>query len=209
MENNPEKTESSHHRFLRWMIRLVYRPTYVGFDRLPTEGAGMLICNHVSYMDGLLIASGLKRQVRFVIYEPIYNLPGIHQLMKWNRAIPIYPTRQKVKKALDEIAAGLESGDLICIFPEGQLTYTGGLSRFRPGIEHIIQRTPVPVYPMALIGLWGSIFSRKHPGSWKRFLPGRPGRAVHAVCGEALDPEHINVNMLQKAVLSLKYEVQD
>ena len=157
--SNPEPL----YRYIaRLLCKAVYNPRYIGFEQIPKSGAAMLISNHVSYADGLVIASGCKRPIRFVIDQEIYTLPFLHYLMVCNRAIPIAPTRESVTHALDEIAAGFEAGDLICIFPEGQLTYTGSLGRFKTGIESITKRSPVPVYPIALSGLWGSIFSRKY-----------------------------------------------
>ena len=193
----------------RMLCYVLYYPHYSGFEKIPKTGAAVIISNHVSYVDGLIIASGCRRPVRFVIDTHIYNLPVVHYFMKLNRAIPILPTRESVTQALEEISAGIKAGDLICIFPEGQLTYTGGLGRFKTGIESIIRRDPAPVYPVALTGLWGSIFSRKYLGSIKRFIPKHFGKRVHAICGDRIPPENISVNMLQKTVLRLKYLAQN
>jgi 1-acyl-sn-glycerol-3-phosphate acyltransferase len=205
MEDRYAALEPWYRTFGTWLIRWLYRPQYCGFEKLPATGAAILVCNHVSYADGPLIAAAVGRKVRFVIYEPIYRLPLVHHFMRVNRAIPIFPTREKVRRALDAISEGLRQGDLICIFPEGQRTATGSLMRFRPGIEYIIQRDPVPVYPVAITGLWGSMFSRKLKGSWRRFLPRKPGTPVVAVCGDAIPGEEVTVNLLQEAVLRLKY----
>lgn len=195
--------------FFRFCARMlcyaIYYPRYTGFEKIPKTGAAILICNHVSYVDGLIIAAGCNRPVRFIIDTHIYNVPVVHYFMKWNRAIPILPTRESVTHALEEISAGIKAGDLICIFPEGQLTYTGSLGRFKTGIESIIRRDPAPVYPIALTGLWGSIFSRKYLGSIRRFIPKHIFKRVHAICGDPIPPENVKVNMLQKAVLRLKY----
>lgn len=202
--------EPTYRRFGIWLIEKLFHPYYVGFEAIPAEGAAMLVCNHVSFADGPLIAAAVGeavgRSVRFVIYEPIYRIPIIHHFMEVNRAIPIYPSKEKVRRALDEISEGLKAGDLICIFPEGQLTPTGSLMRFRPGIEFIIQRDRVPIYPVAISGMWGSLFSRKGKGTWKRFLPKRKGTKVKAICGNAIPAgAEVNVNVLQEAVLRLKY----
>lgn len=191
------------------LLHLLYKPDFRGFERIPETGPAILICNHVSYLDGLFISAATNRRVRFVIYEKIYELPIVHHFMRVNRAIPIYPTRQKVERSLREISEGLRAGDVICIFPEGQLTYTGGLSRFKPGIEHIIKHDPVPVYPVAITGLWGSIFSRKYKGSWRRFLPRDPRRPIVALCGAEMNPADVTVNRLQEVVLKLKYQAQE
>lgn len=187
----------------------LYYPKYIGFEKIPKTGAAVLIANHVSYVDGLVIAAGCKRPVRFVIDEHIYNVPVVNYFMRLNRAIPILPTRESVTKALEEISNGIKAGDLICIFPEGQLTYTGSLGRFKTGIESIIRRDPAPIYPIALTGLWGSIFSRKYLGSIKRFIPKNWSKRVYAICGDLIPPERVNVNMLQKAVLRLKHLAQN
>ncbi|MDE3016724.1 MAG: 1-acyl-sn-glycerol-3-phosphate acyltransferase [Pseudomonadota bacterium] len=185
----------------------VYKPRYIGFENIPAQGPAILICNHVSYMDGPIIDAGCKRRVRYLIDEDIYNTPGVHYLMRMDRAIPIAPNRKSVERAFDEISAGLKNGELVCIFPEGFLTFTGGLGRFRPGIEWILKRDPVPVVPMALSGLWGSVFSRKYLKSPFRWFPRKWGRKVTAICGPAIPAEQVNVNRLQDVVLKLKYSI--
>ncbi len=191
------------HKLTLW----VYRPRYIGFENIPEKGGAIIICNHVSYMDGPIIDAGCKRIVRYLIDEDIYNIPGVHYLMKLDRSIPIAPNRKSVERAFDEISNGLKNGDLICIFPEGFLTFTGSLGRFRPGIEWIMKRDPVPVIPMALSGLWGSVFSRKYLKSPFRWFPRHWGRKVTAICGPAIPPEKVNVNYLQEVVLRLKYSI--
>jgi 1-acyl-sn-glycerol-3-phosphate acyltransferase len=194
------------YRFLaKGIAYAVYNPKYTGFEKIPDKGPAILISNHVSYADGLIIAARCHRPVRFIIDTHIYNLPLVHYFMVCNRAIPILPTRESVTHALDEVSAGLKAGDLICIFPEGQLTYTGSLGRFKTGVESMIKRNPVPVYPIALTGLWGSVFSRKFLGSWKRLIPKGFTPRVHAVCGDPIAPEDVTVNRLQETVLRLKY----
>lgn len=190
------------------LTKIAYRPSYTNFDILPKTGAGIIVCNHVSFVDGLIIQAGCNRSIRFIIDEEIYNTPVVHYFMRHNRAIPILPTRDSIKWALQEVKKGLEAGDLICIFPEGQLTYTGGLSRFKPGIEYILQQNPdILVYPMAITGLWGSIFSRKYLGSYTRWIPKHIGQPVQAICGTPLKAQEVSVNSLQQAVLKLKYKI--
>lgn len=191
------------------LTRFVYRPTYIGLDNIPKTGAAIIISNHVSYVDGPIIDAGIYahcgRNVRYVIDEDIFHLPFVHHLMSMARAIPISSNRKSVEAAFDMISEGLRAGDLICIFPEGYLTFTGSLGRFRPGIEWIIRRDPVPVIPMSLSGLWGSVLSRKFLGSWKRFIPRNPYQPVVVKCGEPIPPEIVDVNNLQEIVLRLKY----
>ena len=199
--------------FYRLMAKLVcvaaFNPKYTGFEHIPDKGPAILISNHVSYADGLIIAAGCNRPVRFIIDTLIYNVPMVHYFMLYNRAIPILPTRESVTKALEEVSAALKAGDIVCIFPEGQLTYTGSLGRFKTGIESIVKRDPVPVYPIALTGLWGSVFSRKYLGSFWRFIPRRSTSHVHAICGAPIPPGDVTVNLLQQTVLRLKYTAND
>lgn len=192
----------------RALARSIYRIDYYGFDRIPKTGPAVLIANHVSYVDGLILHAGIDRPVHFVIDQTIYRVPGVHHFMKRNGSIPIAPKREVVEAALDRISDYLRQGELVCIFPEGRLTYTGSLGRFKPGIEFIVKRDPVPVYPIAINGLWGSIFSRKYlkarfrwiPRVWRR-------REIRVICGEPIAPEDVNINRLQEIVLKLKYAI--
>ncbi len=190
------------------ITRFIYRPTYIGFENIPKTGPAILIANHVSYVDGPIIDAGCSRAVRYIIDEEIYNLPGVHYLMKLDRAIPIAPNRKSVQAALDAVSEGLRNGDVICIFPEGYLTFTGSLGRFRPGIEWMIKRDPVPVVPLALSGLWGSVFSRKYMKSPLRWLPRKWLRGKIVVkCGAVIPPQQVSINYLQEAILRLKYSI--
>jgi 1-acyl-sn-glycerol-3-phosphate acyltransferase len=196
-------------RWIHGLTRWVYKPTYIGFKNVPATGPAILISNHVSYVDGPIVDAGCNRPVRYLIDEEIYNLPGVHYLMAMNRSIPISYNRKSVEKAFDEISEGLKAGDLICIFPEGFLTFTGGLGRFRPGIEWIIKRDAVPVIPIAISGLWGSIFSRKYMKARFPLWPRTWGRRVTVICGEPIAPEKVTVNYLQEVVMKLKYAIPE
>jgi 1-acyl-sn-glycerol-3-phosphate acyltransferase len=187
-----------------------YKPQYYGMENIPETGPAIIISNHVSYMDGLIIDAGCKRPIRYIIDQDIYHFPIVHYIMKRAQAIPIAPNRKSVEAAFNEISNGLKAGDLICIFPEGFLTFTGGLGRFKPGIEWMIKRDPVPVIPIALSGLWGSIFSRKYLKSPLRWLPREWVRGkVIVKCGKPLDPSEININYLQDVVMKLKYSIKE
>lgn len=191
----------------RLIVYLLYRVEFKGFDKIPDHGPAILIANHVSYVDGMIIQAACKRPVRFIIDEYIYRTQGVHYFMELAHAIPISAKKESVKHALDEVSRGLEQGDLICIFPEGQLTYTGNLGRFKPGIEWMIERDPVPIYPIALRGLWNSIFSRKYLKSQQRFVPKRFRMPVKAFCGDAIHPKDVSVNHLQRVILNLKSSI--
>ncbi|MBI1275698.1 hypothetical protein GC177_06975 [bacterium] len=193
--------------FFRWWVRQfilrIYRPKVEGLENIPKHGPLILIANHVSFLDGLIITALVPRKVRFVIYKGIYELPLVNFFMRINRAIPIFPKREHVEKALDDISEGLKGGDCICIFPEGQITYTGHLGRFKPGIEFIFQRDPVTVVPIGINGLWGSVFSRKYIRSARRWIPRHWGIRPKVVIGWQIAPEKVNVEKLQRITLKL------
>jgi 1-acyl-sn-glycerol-3-phosphate acyltransferase len=201
---NPEPL----YRFIAGAItKTFYKTKFIGFDQIPATGPVILIANHVSYVDGMIIQAGCKRPVRFMIDQYIYNAPIVNHIMRHNKAIPILPKKESVEAALDTISKGLEAGDAICIFPEGQLTYTGNLGRFKPGIEWIIERDPVPIYPIAIKGLWNSMYSRKYRKSSFRWFPKALRGNVIATCGEPIHPGNVRVNHLQRVILGLKDEL--
>jgi 1-acyl-sn-glycerol-3-phosphate acyltransferase len=187
------------------IARVVWHPRVVGFERMPDKGPLLLISNHVSYVDGFLLYAFSKRPIRFVIDAEIYMTPGVHYFMKLTRAIPIAANREGVTKALTEVSDALKNSEVVGIFPEGLLTRTGSLGRFKPGTEWILKRNPVPVLPIAITGLWGSVFSRKY---WKRRFPWWPRHLnlkITMICGNPIPPEEATVNRLQREVLKLKY----
>jgi 1-acyl-sn-glycerol-3-phosphate acyltransferase len=192
---------------LKVVVRLLYSTRFIGFDKLPKTGPAIIVANHVSYMDGCVISAASPRVVRFVIDADIYNVPAVKHFMSRIRAIPISPNKEGVKAALAEVSEGLKNGDLIMIFPEGQLTYTGNMGRFKFGVEWMLENDPVPVYPMAIKGLWGSIFSRKYIKSKYPFLPRSLRRKVKLIVGDPIPPEKAHINNLQKMVMRLKNSV--
>lgn len=193
----------------RKLICSMYNIRFMGFSKIPDTGAVLIISNHISFVDGLIINALCKRKVRYIIDRDIYEQPIINYFMRLNRAIPIAPNREDVARAMDLISEGLKQGDAICIFPEGQLTSNGYMSHFRPGIEWIISRDPTPIYPIALHGLWGSIFSRKYKNIFLRILPKNIRRNVTALCGDMIRPEDATIDNLQLAVLNLRNSIAD
>ena len=194
-------------RFLVWMItHTMYRFHHRDLDRIPEKGPAVLVCNHVSYMDALLIIGACRRPVRFVIYEPIYRIFLLNFIFRAARAIPIASQRTNpvgLKVAFDEISKALEAGEVVCIFPEGQLTQDGHVAGFKPGIERIIRRNPVPVVPMALKGLWGSFFSHKNGHAMTR-LPQRFWSRVELVAGPPVAPAYVAADDLREKVMALR-----
>ena len=152
-------------RFLVWLlIHSIYRLEKNGIENIPEEGAAMLVANHVTFIDALIVAAACPRPTRYVMDHRRFNTPLLRFLFNATRSIPIASAKEDpelLQKAYDEIAQGLEQGDLICIFPEGGLTKDGEIQPFRAGIKRIIDRTPVPVVPIALRGLWNSFFGRQ------------------------------------------------
>lgn len=189
------------------MVHSFYDLEFIGFEKIPQHGPALLISNHVSYVDGLVVQAGCSRSIRFVIDRYIYEIPLINYFMRHNRAIPIRPKKHEVERAFSEVSHGLENGDLIHIFPEGRLTFTGHLGRFKPGVVWIIDRDPVPIYPIALKGLWGGVFSRKYIKSKWRFVPRSFRPKITAICGDPIHPGHVSVDYLQRTILNLKHSI--
>ena len=181
-------------RFLIWMLsHSMYRVRHQNLDVIPEEGAAVLVCNHVSFVDALLIGGAVRRPVRFVMYYKIYNLPVLNFVFRTAGTVPIAGRNEDpevFEQAFARIAEYLAAGELVCIFPEGKLTTTGEIDEFKAGVERILAANPVPVIPLALQGLWGSFFSRApHKGLFRRFwsrvnivagtpLPADTGRLV-------------------------------
>ena len=143
-------------RFVIYVLsHTMYRVSSRGLAHIPAEGAAVLVANHVSYVDALLIGGAVRRPVRFVMEKAIYDLPVANWLFKAARTIPIcskQKNEQVYEAAFATIKRELEQGNLVCIFPEGRLTKTGEMDSFRPGIERILAETPVPVVPSAKAG---------------------------------------------------------
>jgi 1-acyl-sn-glycerol-3-phosphate acyltransferase len=154
-------------RFLSWLlVRTLYRLRVRGVEaNVPDEGAALIVCNHVSYMDALILAASIPRPVRFVMYYRIFNVPVMSWIFRTAKAIPIASAKEDpelMQRAFDEVDAAVAEGEIVCIFPEGRLTKDGDIAPFKSGVERILQRRPVPVVPMALRGMWASMWSRRH-----------------------------------------------
>lgn len=196
-------------RVLRFVItlwvRLTYRFRVHGLEHLPPHGAAVLVCNHVSFVDPLLVGVATRRKVRFVMDHRIFRNRVLHWVFRTVGAIPIAPRSEDHavrEQAFERIAASLRAGELLCIFPEGMITHTGAMNPFRPGIERIVAATPVPVIPMALRGLWGSFFSRKH-GPAMRKAPRRFRARIELRCGPPVPPRAAAAEHLQRIVADL------
>jgi 1-acyl-sn-glycerol-3-phosphate acyltransferase len=197
-------------RFLCWLlIHSVYRLRKEGLDNIPDEGPALITCNHVSFVDALVIAAACPRPIRFVMDHNIFRVPVLSFVFRTGRAIPIAPAKQDpalLEKAYDEVAAALKAGELVAIFPEGRITDTGEMTPFKGGVRRIIERTPVPVVPMALSGLWGSFFSRRDGRAMTR--PFRRGifSPIALKVGEEQAPQTVTPEALQGLTLAMRGE---
>ena len=198
-------------RFLAWMlVHTFYRVREIGLDNVPDEGPCLIVCNHVSYVDAVVIAACVRRPVRFVMDHRIFRAPLLSFIFRAMRTIPIAPARENAavkERALAEAAAALAAGEIVGIFPEGRLTHTGEVNAFRPGLRDILAKTPVPVVPMALRGLWGSFFSRAHKGRAMRRWRGLFSR-IALVAAPPVAPEQATPERLRALVLALREDAR-
>jgi len=195
-------------RFIAWIIiNVLYRIRIRGMDAVPDEGAALLVCNHISYVDALVVLGSVPRPVRFVMYYKIFDMPIAKQVFRWAKAIPIAGAKEDpvlMEKAFEEVSRELRDGNLVCIFPEGGLTRDGDIAKFRPGVERILKRDPVTVIPMALQGLWGSIFSRRDKSLKRYVLPRRLWSRVGLMVGTPRPPDTATAAALEADVRVLR-----
>jgi 1-acyl-sn-glycerol-3-phosphate acyltransferase len=197
-------------RFLVWMlVHSVYRLDKRGLERIPDAGGALIVANHVSFVDALVIAAAVWRPVRFVMDHRIFGIPVLNFVFRTGKAIPIASAKEDpamMERAFAEVARALRDGDVVCIFPEGRITDTGELYPFRPGVKRILEETPVPVVPIALRGLWGSFFSRKGGAamSWRSRL--RPLAKIGLAVGEPVAAAAASPEALQARVAELRGE---
>ncbi|QGZ39030.1 1-acyl-sn-glycerol-3-phosphate acyltransferase [Pseudoduganella flava] len=195
-------------RFLAWLlIHTVHKVKVIEAGRIPEEGAAVLVCNHVSYVDAIVIMAASPRPIRFVMDHRIFKTPLLGFIFRTAKAIPIAPAKEDpwlLEKAYVDIAHALHDGELVCIFPEGRLTTTGEINEFKGGIAKIVERSQVPVIPMALRGLWGHLLSRSDDNVFERaFRKGLRSRLALAV-GQPVPPSDATPELLQREVLALR-----
>jgi 1-acyl-sn-glycerol-3-phosphate acyltransferase len=195
-------------RFVAWLlVHTLYRMRRRG-ARLPEEGAALIVCNHVSFVDALAISAACRRPMRFIMDNAIFNAPVIKILARGMKAIPIASAKSDPRifeEAFEAAATALRDGELVCIFPEGRLTADGEIHEFRPGLTRILKETPVPVIPMALAGLWGSMFSRQGKKPWQR-MPKKLWHRVIVNVGATISPSDAGPEELRERVLVLYEE---
>ncbi len=199
-------------RFVAWVLtHFIYRFKVQGDDHIPTQGAAILACNHVSFVDAVLLMAASPRPIYFIMDHNIFKVPVLGWLFRLGKAIPIAPRAQDAQAyeaAFDAAAKVLKDGDILCIFPEGGLTRDGTVQEFKGGIMKILERTSqqgtaVQVVPMALTNLWGSFFSRVENGSamvrpFRRGLFNKVGLNVGApMAADAVQPELLRARVQQ------------
>ena len=194
-------------RFMVWcLMRSLYRLRFENLHRVPERGAAVLVCNHVSYVDALLILGVLRRPVRFVMIKRIYDKPWLNFIFRSVGAVPITSRGddpETYRRAFVALAEALRNGELVCIFPEGHLTRDGRMHEFRPGVLKLLNQVPAPVVPMALRGLWGSLFSHEGQGAFRGGLKWLRA-PVRLLVGRALPPEGLTVSRLFDEVSRLR-----
>ncbi len=195
-------------RFLVWLlIHTAYRLEIGGLEHIPDDGPAVIVCNHPSLMDALVVAAACRRPVRFVMDHQIFKIPVLNFIFRTSRAIPIASAKedpQLLERAYDDIAKALADGDVVGIFPEGGLTKDGEIQPFRGGIKRIVERTPVPVIPMALKGMWGSYFSRVDGAVMKRPLRRGVLSKIGLTVGAPVAPAAVTPEGLQQIVTQLR-----
>ncbi len=195
-------------RFVAFIAsRLVYRFKVRGDEHIPTQGPALLVCNHVSFVDAVLLMAASPRPIRFIMDHRIFRIPVLGWLFRLAKAIPIAPQKDDpatYEAAFAQARAVLADGELLAIFPEGGITRDGALQPFKGGVMKILEGQPVPVVPLALQNLWGSFFSRVERGE-AMVRPFRRGlfSRVGLVAGAALAPETVSPELLQQRVGAL------
>lgn len=194
-------------RFLTWLlINSIYRVNKEGLEKIPDEGAVVLAANHVSFVDPLIVGGCVRRPVRFVMYYKIYLIPVLNFVFRTAGAIPIAGRKEDPEmfdRAFREMEQAVVNGDVLCIFPEGQITYDGELNEFRPGLEKLLEAQPAPVIPVALRGLWGSMFSRKGGPALQK-LPRKLFARIDMVLGDPIPADKVTASSLQQKVLEMR-----
>jgi len=194
-------------RFLAWIVsNVLYRIRPDGLENIPAKGPAIVVCNHVSFVDPIILGGAVRRPMRFVMWFRIFQMPVLKLFFKHAKAIPIASARedrQIMDDAFELVDAELAAGNIVCIFPEGGITRDGNVQRFRPGIEKIIRRRPVPVVPAALGRLWGGWFSRRRDGRLQ-LVPRRLFARVPVTFGKAVPPGEVTAARLELLVRTLR-----
>ncbi len=189
------------------IIHLFYRLEKRDLERIPETGPAVLIFNHVSFLDPMVVMAAVRRPVRFVMDHRIFSMPVANAIFRGAKTIPIAPAKEDPvikEEAFVKVAEALREGELVGLFPEGRITRDGEFNPFRYGVQRITMETPVPVVPMALRGLWGSFFSRRYGPAMRRPSCIRLFRKIEVVAGELVPPQDADPAYLQGIVHALR-----
>jgi 1-acyl-sn-glycerol-3-phosphate acyltransferase len=193
-------------RFLIWiLIHTIYRLDIRGIEHIPDHGPVIIASNHVSFVDPLIIGGIIRRPVRFLMYYRIFQIRMLKWFFKFGRAIPIagkHEDAQIFEQANQRSVEVLDEGDVLGIFPEGGITTTGDIGTFKKGIEHIVDRRPVVVVPIALCNLWGSLFSRRDPLYKRR--PYKFRARIEIRIGKPVPVEELTASHLEDTIRQLR-----
>lgn len=194
-------------RFFAWiLVSLFYRIRLDGAENIPQHGPAVVVCNHVSFMDPIILSGCIRRPMRFVMYYKIFEIPLLKFFFRNMKAIPIAGAREDesvMHAAFESVDEELAAGNIVCIFPEGAITRDGEVQRFRPGIEKIIARRAVPVVPVAIGRLWGSWFSRRKDGGIRK-IPGRLFARIPIRIGQPVPARDVTAAGLELLVRTLR-----
>jgi 1-acyl-sn-glycerol-3-phosphate acyltransferase len=195
-------------RFLVWiLIHTIYRVEVKGMGNIPESGAVIVAANHVSFVDPLIIGGMIRRPVRFVSYYKFFKIPILSFIFRTGKAIPIASRLEDpeiLEQAYQRIHEVIDEGNILGIFPEGQITSTGEIATFKKGVEKIVDERPVTVVPMALCNLWGSLFSRRDPVRKRR--PYKFRARIELRIGQVIPPEELTAERLESDVRQLRGE---
>ena len=181
-------------------FRLIYRVNLVGLKNIPATGGVLLLPNHITWIDAIILQISCPRPIRFLIFDAIYRHPFLNPILRIFEAIPI--SAAHAKEGLRAAGERLQAGEVVCVFPEGELSRTGTLLRLKKGFEIIARKGGAPVVPVWMDQLWGSIFSFEG-GRFFRKWPRRFPYPVTVSFGEPLDPEKADVATVRQALLDL------
>lgn len=191
-------------RFFVWIIiSFMYRLSVFGEENLPTKGAAIYACNHVSFVDVVVMSAVCKRPIRFLMDHRLFKALG--PISYLSRAIPIASAKENEtikNQAFERAIKSLNHGHLIGIFPEGSITRDGELGSFKKGIEELVRKTGVPVMPMALRGMWGSFFSRRY-GKAMAARPRRFWSKISLHIGKPIPAEKFSLALLEEEIQRL------
>ncbi len=193
-------------RFLVWiLIHTIYRVDVKGIENMPEKGAVIVASNHVSFVDPLIVGGIIRRPVNFVMYYKIFRVPVLKFIFKTGKAIPISTRKEDpeiLAQAYRRIHDVLDMGNVLGIFPEGEITSNGEINSFKKGVEKIVSEQPVLVVPMALCNLWGSLFSRRDPLLKRR--PYKLRARIELRIGHPIPPNELTAKRLESDIRKLR-----